>query len=279
MYEVLALDPERPEARDLEQIAKSRLQAQRQHEQARRSAYDRLKSARTLADESKFDEATSVINAVVPPSDTVRLAAEEALRSVRTLQRRRATDAIVAEAHAALANGQFEQAVAQIDAIATEDLTDDARSLRATAVHKLTEQRELAQRRQSLEAAITATQALIADGSIVKVYERLQDAVGTGLDDERITALRRQIGDLAAAAEARRREEARDRAAAKRVEAARLLFESGDGHAAVALLERDASGHGLVAAALAEMRETLAAESSRFSAFISSVPISSLVSR
>jgi len=263
VYEVLALDPERPEARDLEQIAKSRLQAQRQHEQARRSAYDRLKSARSLADESKFDEAVHVINAVVPPSDTVRLASEEALRSVRTLQRRRSTDAIVAEAHAALSEGQFEQAVAQIDAIATEDLTDDARSLRAAAVHKLIEQRELAHRRQSLEAAITATQALIADGNIVKAYERLQDAVGTGLDDERIASLRRHIGDLAAAAEARRREEARDRVAAKRVEAARLLFESGDGHAAVALLERDASGHQLVTATLTEMRQFLKAEEER----------------
>jgi eukaryotic-like serine/threonine-protein kinase len=263
VYEVLALDPERPEARDLEQIAKSRLQAQRQHEQARRSAYERLKAARTLADENKFDEAVDVINAVVPPSDTVRLAAAEALTSVRTLQRRRAIDAIVAEAHTAFSNGQFEHVVSQIDAIAAGDVTDDARSLRAAAVHKLTEQRELAQRRKSLEAAITATQALIADGNIVKAYERLQDAVGTGLDDERIALLRRQIGDLAAAADARRREEARERAAAKRVEAARLLFENGDGYAAVALLERDSSGHALVAATLTEMRETLAAEKER----------------
>ena len=263
VYEVLALDPERPEARDLEQIAKSRLQAQRQHEQARRSAYDRLKAARTLADESKFDEAVDVINAVVPPSDTVRRAAAEALTSVRTLQRRRAIDAIVAEAQTAFSEGQFEHVVSQIDAIAAGDLTDDARSLRAAAVHKLTEQRELAQRRKSLEAAITATQALIADGNIVKAYERLQDAVGTGLDDERIASLRRHIGDLAAAAEARRREEARERAAAKRVEAARLLFDNGDGYAAVALLERDSSGHALVAATLTEMRETLAAEEER----------------
>lgn len=38
VYEVLALDPERPEARELEQIAKSRLQTQRGHEQARLQA-------------------------------------------------------------------------------------------------------------------------------------------------------------------------------------------------------------------------------------------------
>ena len=263
VYEVLALDPERPEARDLEQIAKSRLQAQRQHEQARRSAYDRLKAARTLVDENKFDEAVSAINAVVPPSDTVRLAAAEALTSVRTLQRRRATDAIVAKAQTAFSEGLFEQAVSQIDAIAAEELTDNARSLRTAAVQKLTEQRELVQRRQALEAAIAATQTLISEGSIAKAYERLQDAVGTGLDDERIAALRRQIVDLAAAAEARRREEARERAAAKRVDAARQLFDSGDRHAAVALLERDSSGHGLVAAALTEMRETLEAEEER----------------
>jgi hypothetical protein len=223
-----------------------------------------LKAARTLADQGKFDEAAVAINAVVPPSDTVRLAAAEALASVRTSQRKAAADAIVAEAQAAFSEGQFDRAVSRIDSIAAGDLTDDARALRAAAVQKNREQRELVQRRAVLENALASTQALIAEGNIAKAYERLQDAVGTGLDDERIASLRRQIGDLAAAAEAKRREEARDRVAAKRVAAARQLFENGDGYAAVALLERDASGHPLVEATLAEMRGTLARKKSVF---------------
>jgi serine/threonine protein kinase len=263
VYEVLALDPERPEARELEQVAKSRLQAKREHEQARQSAYERLTAARTLADQGKFDEAADAITAVVPPSDTVRLAAAEALASVRTSQRKAAADAIVAEAQAAFSEGQFDRAVSRIDSIAAGDLTDDARALRAAAVQKIREQRELIQRREVLENALASTQALIAEGNIAKAYERLQDAVGTGLDDERIASLRRQIGDLAAAAEARRRDEARDRVATKRIAAARQLFDNGDGYAAVALLERDASGHQLVEATLAEMRATLAAEEER----------------
>ena len=66
-----------------------------------------------------------------------------------------------------------------------------------------------------------------------------------------------------AAAQERRRQEARDRLAGKLVEAARQMLENGDGYAAIALLERDGSSHPLVSEALAGIRATVAEQEER----------------
>src|SRR2546427_8802915 len=107
VYEVLALDPERAEARELEAIAKSRLDAQRAHERARRSAYERLESARRLASDRKFEEATDIIRSVVAPSDTVRRATAETLANVQKLQRDANNAAILARARTAFEQRRY----------------------------------------------------------------------------------------------------------------------------------------------------------------------------
>jgi len=263
VYEVLAIDPDRAEARELEQLAKSRLQAQREHERARRNAYDQLRSARTLAGDGKFDEAAEAIHSVRPPSDTVRMAVADALGEVRKLQRQAAHAAIVAQARTAFDEGQLEQALLVLESIPAEDQTPTARSLRGAVEDAVRQKRELERKRQALEGAVAAIESLIASEDLTRALERLEEAARIGLDDERIPALRHRISDLGAAAQERQRREARDRLATKRVEAARQLLANGDGYAAIALLDRDTSGHPLVATALAELRVAVAEQEER----------------
>ncbi len=263
IYEVLAIEPERPEARELEHLAKSRLQAHREHEQARRSAYDRLTSARALAGAGKYDEAADAINAVTPPSDTVRVAAADALEEVRKSQRRAAHSAILLQARSSFEQGQFEQALAAIDSIPTEDSTSEARSLRASVAEALRKHQELEAKRRTLDSVISAIRALIDVGDLAKAHERFEDAARIGLEDERLPVLRQRIADLGVAAQEKRRQEARDRLARKRIEAAHQLMASGNGHAAIELLERDGSGHELVEGALREIRAVIAEQEER----------------
>jgi hypothetical protein len=263
VYEVLALDPERSEARALEHEAKSRLQAQREHERARRNAYDEISRGRTLADAGKYDEAADVLSGVTGPSDTVRMAAAEALASMRNAQREAAQAVVVASAQEAFAQGRFEEAQAALDTIPADERTPAAKALRIEVENALREQRQRERKRQALEAAIGTIQKLIRENSPAKALERLEEAAAIGLEDERLALLRQEIANIVAAAEEKRRQEARDRVAAKRVEAARQLLANGDGYAAIALLERDGSGHPLVAQTLRDIRVAVAEHEER----------------
>ncbi len=263
VYEVLALDPESPKARALEQQAKTLLQAQREHERARRDAYERLARAESLAAEGQYDAALAEISTLSPPSDTVRLAAAAALTAVRNAQRLAAHADILAKAQAAFDRGDFEDAQSAIDAIPEEERTARASTLQVEVAKAIDAQRQLKDKQQALESALKTIEGLVEQNSLTRALEQLDDAAAIGLDDPRIGTLRRQITDLVAEAENRRRQEARDRVAAKRVEAAQRLLASGDGYAAIALLERDGTGHPLVEQALGDIRVAVAEHEER----------------
>jgi tetratricopeptide (TPR) repeat protein len=263
VYEVLSIDPDRTEARTLEQRAQAGLQAQREHERARRGAHEQIARARALADEGRFEEAIQAIESVAPPSDTVRVAVKDAQAFVRAAQRQAAVVAIVAKARDAVDRGQFAEALAAIDSIPADERTRDMKALRDGADRALREQRELERKRAALESAIAAIHELIDRGELGPAQERLTAAWTIGISDERLPTLGSRLRHLTAEAEARRQQQVRDRLAAKRVEAARELLTHGDGYAAVTLLERDGSGHPLVAEALKEIRAAIAEQEER----------------
>jgi len=263
VYEILALDPDRTEARELEQTAIARLQAQREHERIRRQAYDQLSSARALAQEGRYDDALTAISGVEGPSDTVRIAAARAADEVRLLQRRAQVAAVVADARRACDRGEFEQVLTAIDGIRGDDLTPDARALRADAERGLQARIELERKREVVEDGLRAVAALIEQNDLTGAAARLKEVEGIGLADPRIREQRDRVSALVAAAQERRRQEARDRLAGKLVEAARQMLENGDGDAAIALLERDGSSHPLVREALAEIRAAVAEQEER----------------
>ena len=263
VYEILALDPDRTEARELEQTAIARLQAQREHERARRQAHDRLSSARALAHEGRYDDALTAIDGVDGPSDTVRIAAARAADEVRLLQRRAQVAGVVADARRACERGEFEQVLTAIDAIPGDDLTPDARALRADAERGLQARIELERKREAVEDGLRAVAALIEQNDLTGAAAKLKEVEGIGLADPRIPEQRDRVTGLVAAAQERRRQEARDRLAGKLVEAARQMLENGDGYAAIALLERDGSSHPLVSEALAGIRATVAEQEER----------------
>ncbi len=263
VYEILALDPDRTEARELEQTAIARLQAQREHERARRQAHDRLSSARALAHEGRYDDALAAINGVDGPSDTVRIAAARAADEVRLLQRRAQVAGVVADARRACERGEFEQVLTAIDAIPGDDLTPDARALRADAERGLQARIELERKREAVEDGLRAVAALIEQNDLTGAAAKLKEVEGIGLADPRIPEQRDRVSGLVAAAQERRRQEARDRFAGKLVEAARQMLENGDGDAAIAFLERDGSSHPIVSKALAGIRATVAEQEER----------------
>jgi len=263
VYEVLSIDPDQSTARALEKEAKSRLQAQRELERVRRIAYDQLNLARGLAAEGRFDDAVDAASAVSPPSDTVRAAVADVLAVILKAQRLAAHADIVAKAREAFANARFDEALAALDSIPADDRTADAKTLRNEIEQALRRQHELERKRQALETALGAVEGLAAAGDLARALERLDDASRIGLDDPRIAATRQRLTDLIAAAEERRRQEARDRLAAKRVEAAEELLANGNGYAAVALLERDGAVHPLVEAALKKIRSAIAQQEER----------------
>jgi hypothetical protein len=263
IYEVLALDPERPAARALEQQAKTLLEAQREHERARRTAYEKIARAESLAGEGNYEAALAEISAVEAPSDTVRQAAAAALTALRNAQRLAAHAAVLAKAQAAADRGDFEEAQSAIDAIPGEERTARASALQAEVTKALDAQRQLRQKQQALEGALQGIERLIEQDSLPRALEHLDQAAAIGLDDPRIAALRGRISDLIAAEESKRRQEARDRVAAKRVEAAQRLLASGDGYAAIALLERDGSAHPLVEQTLRDIRFAVAEQEER----------------
>ena len=263
VYEVLSIDPERAAARALEQEAQAGLQARREHEQARRHAYDRLAQARALAGDGRYDDAAALITAVTPPSDTVRLAAAEALAFVRGAQREATLTEVLAWAKAAFDRAEFADVLVAIDAIPSDEQSREMGVLRERAENALREQRELERRRAALNAVLSEVESLLARGDLAEARERLDAARTVGLPDDRLSILDDRLKALAAAAEARRQQDVRDRRAANRVEAARHLLESGDGYAAVRLLERDGSGHPLVEETLQEIRTAIAEQEER----------------
>ena len=263
LYEVLALDPDRTEARQLEQAAISHLQAQREHQRARRQAHDRLAAARQLAEQGRYDEALAAIDSVDGPSDTVRTAAVSAAAEVRAQQRRSQVAAIIADARRAFQQGEFDQAGSIIDSIPQEDLTREARELRADIDRTLRERLELERKQRAVDDGLRVVAALVERSDLTGASTKLDEIERIGLPDPQIKDRRAQLTALIAAEQARRRQEARDRLAAKVVDAARQLLENGDGHAAIALLERDTSGHALVSEALRDVRATVAEEEAR----------------
>ena len=263
VYEILALDPDQTEARELEKTAIARLQAQREHARVRRQAYDRLSSARALANEGRHDEALEAIAGVDGPSDTVRIAAAQAAAEVRTQQRQAQVAAVIADARRAFERGEFEHVLAAIDAIPGDDLVPDARALRADAERGLQVRIELERKRAAVEDGLRATAALVEQNDLSGAAAKLEEIERIGLADPRIPEQRERIATLVAAAQERRRQEARDRLAAKLVESALQLLENGDGYAAVALLERDGSSHPLVSDALRRARATVAEQEER----------------
>jgi hypothetical protein len=152
VYEVLALDPDRRQARELEQHAKTQLQAQREREQAKRDAYERLEAAQALAAQGQFEEATAALNAIVAPSDTVVSALVDAKALVERLQRQARAAAAVADAQAVAADGDFERALTIIEAIPADDLTESAREVRADALESLAQRREREEKQERLQA-------------------------------------------------------------------------------------------------------------------------------
>ena len=263
VYEVLSIDPDQPTARALEKEAKSRLHAQRELERARRTAYDELTRARNLAAEGKFDDAVDAASAVSPPSDTVRAAVADVLAAILKAQRQAAHAQVVAKALESFTQGRFDDALAALDSIPVDDRTSDAKKLRSEVDHAIRRQRELEAKRRALDAAMGAVEGLVGAGDFTRALERLDDAARLGLQDPRIAATRHRITDLVAAAEERRRQEARDRLAAQRVETAEELLANGNGYAAVALLERDGTAHPLVEAALTKIRGAIAEQEER----------------
>ena len=263
VYEALALDPDRAEARALEQQAKSRLQAQRDHERSRGVAHERLVRAQSLAKEGKFEEAVAEIADVSAPSDTVRVAAAAALSAVREAQRLAAQAAVLAAAQAAFERGQFEEARSLVESIPAAERSDTAAALQVEAEKAFQAQERLRQQQQLLEETLRTVQNLVERSDLARALERLEAAAAIGLADDRIPALRKKVADLTAEAEDKRRREERDRAAVERVEAARRLFTAGDGRAAIALLRRDETGHPLVEQALRDIRTAVAAHEER----------------
>jgi tetratricopeptide (TPR) repeat protein len=223
-YEVLALDPEREEARALEQKTKEQLRLQRELEQARREAHSRLHAARTLASEGKWEEATAAIDHIAAPSESVRRVVAEALEEIRTLQHKAAIDAQIAQARAALAAGNPDQAVALVDTIAANDQTDDSRDVRASALSAIARRRELEQKKQRLDTAMALARQMIDRGQLADARVHVQEALDIGLEPERVGELRRQLEELEAA-ENRRRQEALEAEAARIREEQRIAAE------------------------------------------------------
>ena len=101
-------------------------------------------------------------------------------------------------------------------------------------------------------------QQLIDGTDLAGALERLEGVAGLGLADERIAALRHRIADLGAQEHQRRLQEARDRQAERRVDAARQLLSQGQEQEAIALLERDDVAHPAVGRALLQIRDEVA---------------------
>jgi hypothetical protein len=216
-----------------------------------------------MAADGQYDEAVEAVNAVLAPSDTVRLAAADVLAVVRKAQRLSAQAAIVVRAREAFEGGNHSEALSALNSIPSEDQTADARALRVAIETSLRDQRELERKREALDAALATIQTSIKGGDLTRARQRLEDAVKIGLEDPRLATMRGQITELETAAQGKRQQEARDRLAAKRVEAARQLLANGDGYAAVALLERDGSAHPLVEDTLRVVRAAVAAQEER----------------
>jgi tetratricopeptide (TPR) repeat protein len=263
VYEVLAVDPERVEAHELEQQAKAGLLARREHDRARQAAADRLRQALALAEEGRFEEAIDVVSSVIAPSDTVRVEVDEALATIRRRQQEAAHAAIIATAQTAFGQGRLDEALAVLETLPSDVQDTTARGLRVSIDEALRERRELERKRRVLDASIASVGALLDGGDLTRASEELEHAARIGLQDARLAALGQRLAELDAALQERRRQEARDRVAAKRVDAARQMLAGGDARAALALLQRDESGHHLVQQALREIGAVVAEEEER----------------
>ena len=263
VYEVLALDPERSDARELEQVAKERLRSQRDQEQAQRLALERLTQARTLAGQGRFEDALALIEGVMPASETVRRAAADALAAVRGLRQQADYAACFAAAQTAFDEGHIDQAVAALDGVPAGDLTPAMRQLLQAADDVLRARREAEQKSRALEEALPSIDLLVDRGDLAGARERLQAAMRIGLHDDRLVTRQHRIAELEAAAGEKRRQEIRDRLAAKNIDRARQRLDAGDVPGALALLEGDTSGHPSIESMLGDVRREVAAYQDR----------------
>jgi len=263
VYEVLSLDPDRLEARDLEQQAKARLQAKRDLDRAERSAREGIRQARGLADEGLYDAADAVLSAIEAPSETTRSELTTAQADIRRARHLAAVAAIVDRARDLMRREQFEEVQAVLTGLEPEDLTAEASALQASAAKALQARQQLERARRELEDGVAAVQGLIENKNLAGALERLDVVSRLGLKDDRIQALRTRISELAALEHERQQREARDRHAERRVEAARQLVKEGRPRDALALLERDELDHPLVQQAQAEIRRLVAEQDAR----------------
>jgi hypothetical protein len=263
VYEVLAIDPDLAEARDLEQDVKSQLQAQRELARATQAAFDQLERARVLAAEGRYDQAVATLNAVEPPSDTIRAALAGAVAQVLEAQRVAAHAATVERARKAFTDGRFAEAIRRLESIPGDYVTPGAAALRADAETALQAQREREQKRFRLDALLSVVSDLVTEGDLSSALDGLEDAAKLGIEDPRIASMREQIEALRAAEFERQRQAARERRAVERAGQARELLSGGNGSAAIALLEQDDTGHPIVQQALVEIRRTVAEQEER----------------
>jgi serine/threonine protein kinase len=225
---VLDLDPDRREARDLEQLTKVRLQELREHERARRDAAERLNYVRNLIDEGRLSEATEELKSVTVVTDTARQRTADLFAEISERQRQAAIEAILAQARAAVAAEQVERATSLLDTIPVANRPHEWQEIRTAALFTLARRRELLKKQKHLERAILSIGNLIAAGALVQARNELRETLEVGLDDERLDSLSRNLTELEAAAEAKRVQEARDREVSNRIEAAPRLLEPGD---------------------------------------------------
>jgi tetratricopeptide (TPR) repeat protein len=251
VYEVLALDPSRSEAWELERIAQRSLQQQREAAQRVRNDLAQIDAAVGSAHAGRFDEALAPLGALLTNDDAgVQAAATDAKAQVVALQQKAAHARSLDQARQALQRGDVIAAATAIDAIPDDGLTASGRELRASIAAGLEQQRERERRRQAVDDLVWTVRKLLDRGAYEEAQLRLQRNQDVDPDDARIVDLRKRIEQGRASVEARRRGEERDRRAATQVDVARARAESGEVDAAITQLETFGSEHPLVAAAL-----------------------------
>ena len=257
VYQVLALDPDRAEARALERQAQTQLQARREAERAERVARSELVRARDLIKQGLLDAAATVVAAIEPTSDTIRGELAEAASSLERARHTEHVAGVVAAARQLLEQQRYDDVLAALAELPPEDAGGEAQAVRVAAETGIERRRSLERQRQAVEEGLTAVQGLVEAGDLERALERLEEVAGIGLKDPRIDKMRSPITDQLAQQRERQLQEARDRQAERRVNAARQLLGQGQEQEAVDLLLRD-DGHPIVRQALEEIRAEVA---------------------
>jgi hypothetical protein len=251
--DLLTLDPENVEGHELQAKATRGISALREHEQKRREAHAQIDLARELATDHRYQEAVDTLEAIVPPTDTVRLAVRDVAAFVEQQQRAAARDAVLATIRGHIEANAFEHALAAIDAVSSDERTGELRALRIKAENGLRTRAELERKRIELNRVMTTARELCRTGDFHGARELVAEGFRLGGDEPALTGIAEEIARAESAAEQQRAKGVRDRMAAKKVEAARKMSVH-DVRSAIAFLEKDDSGHPAIAAMLQESR-------------------------